>query len=487
MVDGLFAETLSRVEFTQLEELLESDSEALNYYMEIAANEALIPHSAADLDLTSLHPQSRPRTFTRFAAGIAAVAALVIAYAVGVSRNGPNEIPDGRMPVALEKDPPADNWVRISGGVGIAWERGDPSASLPLGSALTTHKVNIESGILELTYANGVSVLLEGPARYEVTGENSGALEYGNLVAEVPPGAEGFTVDFAGDRLVDHGTQFGLRLPKDTGIPEVAVFRGEVEVFTGEQKTSSRLTRDHAVRRTTADTGILESIPLDRSIYARELPSRELSWRMPAVRVGEEAELEFDVSDLIRKPGAYLFLFKWMQGRDSLRLSSVELYLDGVLVNADRHDGVTGAFPLTHENAYSISISDAQFRTGSWTLRATGQCPQIEDSQRASECHGILLTEEGGLVGVAELEDCIGRWDYWHDGQIWSRDLDPQGSFMLYKEGEFQTRGLWEARDGGLLMFFPHEKVYERHILRDSNTLLFVDQPFRNATRIHEE
>ena len=285
LVDGLFTGTLSRVEFTQLEELLENDSGCRRYYLEIAANEALLPEAAQGLQHLPPPEAHRPRTLIHFGAVLAAAAALVLAYAMGVSRSAGDRNIENLEPLANETSPSHDHPVRITGGVGVAWNEGDPAAALSFGSSLPTNQVSIESGLLELTYANGVNVLLEGPARYEITGENSGALEFGNLVAEVPPGAEGFTIDYAGDRVVDHGTQFGLRLPKDTGIPEVAVFRGEVDVFHGSRSIPARLTPSGASRQSRANSSpslsIVPTTPASSPHESSHGACRRSAWVRP--------------------------------------------------------------------------------------------------------------------------------------------------------------------------------------------------------------
>lgn len=473
LVDDLFADRLSRSDFARLEERLEEEPEARQYYLEISAQESLLGEAAPEVErLAPVKKIGRSRPILWVLAG----SAIAAAVAILLSLNGPKQDPVENL-VSLEGP------VRVTGGVGVIWRDGSELAGLPNGSILPGDEVAFEAGFVELTYANGVSVILEGPAEYQVTGSNSGALRFGNLVAEVPSGAEGFAIEYAGDRLVDHGTQFGVRLPRDSESPEVAVFRGEVEVFPGKGERSARLFRNHAVRRSAGDRGELESIPLDRTLYTRELPPRELAWKLPPVPVGEKAELSFDVSSLLRKAGNYSFVFKWMRGRDAVNLEDLELRLDGEVIARDSHLGRTGIFPLTSKNTFHLPVSLDQFRIGNWTLHVKAWCPADSDLGRASDARGILLAEEGGLVGKAELEDCIGEWDYWHDGVRWSRQLDADGSVRLYREGEFQTGGLWEARDGGMLIYFVEKRLYEHHILRDRDTLIFLDQPYRNATR----
>jgi hypothetical protein len=74
-------------------------------------------------------------------------------------------------------------------------------------------------------------VILEGPADFELVSANEGLCRLGKLRAVVPPQAQGFTVGTPAIRLVDRGTEFGLRLDR-TGGAEVHVFQGRVEIYS---------------------------------------------------------------------------------------------------------------------------------------------------------------------------------------------------------------------------------------------------------------
>jgi hypothetical protein len=78
-----------------------------------------------------------------------------------------------------------------------------------------------------VTYRNGARVVLEGPTRYRIEGENSGTLDNGRLAARVPPAAAGFTVDTPQGQIVDVGTEFGA-LVAPTGEIQVVVYEGTV-------------------------------------------------------------------------------------------------------------------------------------------------------------------------------------------------------------------------------------------------------------------
>jgi len=478
LVDGLLNDCLCRTEFARLEELLESDPSARAYYLEIAGTEALIPmvlEGGFPVDLTTPTRASGRKWIRRGVA--AAVAAAVVIAAGGIFWwNSHSPRPSEERPIGS---------ASVTGMVGVKLVAG--SSELLVGDSLGGETARIEAGLLEVTYDNGVQLLIEGPASFEVTGENAGRLEYGNLVAKVPPGAEGFTIDYAGDRLVDHGTEFGLRVPRDSGGAEVAVFRGEVEVFPGSTERSAHLFRDHAVRREATEEAGLVSVPLDRSLYVREFPSRELPWEIPPVPRGEEAQLEFDVSNLIRSAGDYRFVFKWMAGEHATHFTNVELRLDGNLISSDSHVGRTGDVQHTHDNIFVARVEEAQFGRGRWTVQATAWCAHStnsrpEDNAVPSNSLGVLLVEEGLSASNSE-EDYLGRWEYWHDGVLWVRELMEDGKAVLIQGDRVRLQPTWEIRGGVLEMHFPNVGITEELLLRDRNTLVFVDRPYRNAAR----
>ena len=512
LVDGFLLNELTRGEFSRLEELLESDPAARAYYLEIAGNEALLPFVLREEGPSSQSSplNRRPGKVRRLAVPVGFAAAAAIAVGLWLGQVSPPE-PVSILPVS------------ITGDFGVTWAQG--LAEQEVGDALAGKTAAIEAGLLELQYQNGVTLLIEGPAHYHVTGPNSGWLDYGNLVADVPPGAEGFSVEYAGDRLVDHGTKFGVRVPRGGAPAEVAVFRGEVEVFPGDGERSAHLFSDHAVRRSDSEATGLESIPLDRTLYARELPSRELPWQMPQTPRGEKTSFEFDVSDLVRTAGEYRLVFKWMRGRQGIHVDNLELRLDGRLIAEDRRSGQTGPVRFTSDtednhsdqtdrwtmaafatgdgdpsgkaevvhftsgNIFTLRIPAESYGRGRWTVHATAWSDiptgDVPSPGEKSDSEGILLVEEG-QANDATAEDFLGRWDYWHDGHLYARELFADGTAILRYDGKVHRRPTWGVENGVLEIHFPDVDLTEGHLLRDRETLIFVDRPFRNARKVSE-
>ena len=106
----------------------------------------------------------------------------------------------------------------------------EPNHSYSLQSMLRAgQKLSLADGEVELTYDTGVRLRLLGPAEFLVR-ESGGVLEHGGLVASVPESGHGFTIETPNGKVIDLGTQFGV-VVDDFGFSEVSVFEGKVEAY----------------------------------------------------------------------------------------------------------------------------------------------------------------------------------------------------------------------------------------------------------------
>jgi hypothetical protein len=110
--------------------------------------------------------------------------------------------------------------------VGVKWGEGTDGPPA-LGQTLDLSKLEVESGLAQLEFIRGSTVILEGPVSFEIKGSNEGSLQRGKLRANVPAVAKGFSVDLPHGRLVDLGTEFGLHV-HDGGSTEIFVYKGRV-------------------------------------------------------------------------------------------------------------------------------------------------------------------------------------------------------------------------------------------------------------------
>jgi|GEM_PF-323332 len=129
----------------------------------------------------------------------------------------------------------------ISGQHDVIWADGDTH---PTGSLLPTKHLKLTRGVVQVELFSGVSVVLEGPAEFEVTSPMHMQVASGKLRAHVPEPAHGFRVSTLEGDVVDLGTDFAVDVSSTRS--EFHVLEGEIEVESKGNKTR-RLTKGQAI------------------------------------------------------------------------------------------------------------------------------------------------------------------------------------------------------------------------------------------------
>ncbi|WP_442482213.1 FecR domain-containing protein [Aeoliella sp. SH292] len=130
----------------------------------------------------------------------------------------------------------------------IVWEH--ESQSPTAGGRFRKGVLAATSGSCELQLNSGVELSLEGAFRLDIVNDMLVELRYGQVRAQVPPNAKGFSIDTPDSLLVDQGTEFGVNAETGKGT-KVVVFRGEVDVRGKEvtqQEPLRRLTQGEAAQ-----------------------------------------------------------------------------------------------------------------------------------------------------------------------------------------------------------------------------------------------
>jgi hypothetical protein len=99
------------------------------------------------------------------------------------------------------------------------------------GGALPAGEIRLKSGVAKLAMPGGVTLVVEGPAKFEVNSATGVSLIAGKLVATVPHDVHGFVVDTPTGSVIDLGTEFGV---------EVAGGQTHTEVFLGRVQLQPR-------------------------------------------------------------------------------------------------------------------------------------------------------------------------------------------------------------------------------------------------------
>lgn len=132
----------------------------------------------------------------------------------------------------------------------------------------------LHEGIVKLTFDNGSTLVLEGPARFEILTADQVYLNYGRLYAVVPSYAVGFTVSTSNSKIIDLGTEFGVKADLD-GQTEVHVIRGKTLLFSGSGRNPKNQYEIHQGQaKAIAEDGLVQDIALKKTLFVRQIHSR---------------------------------------------------------------------------------------------------------------------------------------------------------------------------------------------------------------------
>jgi hypothetical protein len=188
------------------------------------------------------------------------------------------------MPVA---GPPAPQAVALAAATiarthECVWE--ETGESPAVGTSLVAGgQLRLREGCVELRFADGAAVLLQGPARFDVVAGSSGFLRSGRLVASVSKKARGFMVRTPMAAVVDLGTEFGVCVDEARAKEEVQVFRGKVVLETGPAHANRRPMRRHVTAGSAVSVELADGrngptvheIAFRPDRYVRSLPGSE--------------------------------------------------------------------------------------------------------------------------------------------------------------------------------------------------------------------
>lgn len=121
---------------------------------------------------------------------------------------------------------------------GVQWAEG--SRPWQVGMSVPAGKLALQGGLVRLEFYSGASVTLEGRSELEIVSVHEAKCRYGQMRVHVPPHARGFRLTTPEAKVVDLGTEFGLKV-SDEGKAEVHVFDGEVEVYPNAGNGTDKL------------------------------------------------------------------------------------------------------------------------------------------------------------------------------------------------------------------------------------------------------
>jgi len=252
MVQRLLDDQLSPEEHQELPSLLANDDAARRQYIRLMHQQLtlsrLIGQSATDCGEhaesqheslasslpTAIHWRKHPGRFVAVAA-VLTVFFLSAFFALVWPWPEEKEIAQGP---AEKITPTVAQLVRV---VDAEWEGVAPNP----GEALKEgRQLKLKSGLAQIRFSDGASVILEGPAVFTAATANSGRLVRGSLVASCETErARGFTIATPHGRVEDIGTRFAVDVRED-GAAEFFVLSGLVVVTStggGDEQDPPRM------------------------------------------------------------------------------------------------------------------------------------------------------------------------------------------------------------------------------------------------------
>ncbi len=183
------------------------------------------------------------------ASSLATAAALLIAFGL---RGGSEESSDPPAPSGAVAIVDREAVARIINESGDADWYVESRTHSDLSGLCRGDTIRLNTGSLRILFEHGTSLTLQGPAVLEVQDPMLARIYRGSIRVVVAKGAEGFSIATPMAKVIDLGTEFGVRVD-DRGGTDVAVFQGAVDVEGQPQKNgppqlAKRLTAGEAVR-----------------------------------------------------------------------------------------------------------------------------------------------------------------------------------------------------------------------------------------------
>ena len=360
-----------------------------------------------------------------------------------------------------------ENTAIVNNSNGVVWSK------IPDNFGATS-SIEIEQGLVSLTHQSGVTVLIEGPAHYQVTGTNSGEVLFGKCVAEVPKGAEGFTLKHPAGKVVDLGTKFAVEADMASQV-QVGVFDGKVEVHNPKSKEPLLLKGKQATKlsKTKAPTPP-QSFKGDHFFTA--IPNSEFSWSLGKT----SKEFTFDVSKIVLNPGEYFTAVRTLKG-DDVAIEQISLLKDNQVIASSADMGLASVrLNSVGNNLYRHQIAH-RYSAKTKLLLKVKLKPKNTNSGSSS---GLIHFNR--MIQATE-RDFEGTWIYSAQGKDnWKRIHQRDRTVGLFAQGADRTDGFanckWRVENGVFYVPTPRGPE-ELCILKDRKTMILLNQPYGNAKK----
>ena len=231
--------TLNDVDFAPLQHALRESPEGRAYFRGYLNLDAALTEAASveAVERNTWTAPAKARAFTSHTSPLvwAPAAAAAILALVGfflwksANRTGPGS-------VAASEEEVATGFAILSRLIEAEWQDGSEPRSA--GDSLSAGHLRLKSGVAQIEFFSGATVLLEGEAHLEIISAQRARCHYGRLRAKVPPAARGFTIATPETEVVDLGTEIGIAVAR-SGSSEIHVIAGKVELHIDQEPATS--------------------------------------------------------------------------------------------------------------------------------------------------------------------------------------------------------------------------------------------------------
>ncbi len=235
LLEGVCEDTLEAEGIERLNELMDSGEEYRRRYLEYMELHAALWSGAGRLHLP-LPERRLPIRPTRFGLihGLAAAVLLIGFFFAYTAYN--NVVRDAQQQALAVPLRPMDNGVAVlTQTAAVEWGQG---SQLEIGDTIPPGVLRLKSGMAQLEFYSGATMVLEGPAELRLASTEKCFVNKGKVRVVVPDAAHGFTVISPQAELVDLGTEFAMEVTPSLET-QVHVFDGKVELYPLDSKRAA--------------------------------------------------------------------------------------------------------------------------------------------------------------------------------------------------------------------------------------------------------
>lgn len=163
----------------------------------------------------------------------------------------------------------------LADAVNAEWSYYQPLQKGTRFSVSTSDPIQLQKGVIEIQSDKDVTVTIEAPAEFSFISPDEILMNYGRLYAAVPPSGSGFSVQTQNSKIIDIGTNFGVYADM-RGDTELHVFRGNTVLIAGQKgqnKKTVEVTGGQAFRVDSFNSNITD-ITLNHNMFARGIDSK---------------------------------------------------------------------------------------------------------------------------------------------------------------------------------------------------------------------